>query len=200
MPDPGWYDDPEDQTQLRWWDGARWTDRRQPRDVTPPPPPPPPPSAGAAYGIPLGGPADGPADGPATSGPSAWDAPSAHDAGPWGTPGAVASGSVLTAAAPPRTFWEAIKVCLTKYVDGKGRASRSEYWYFALFTFLVNVVTAGLGSLFLLLPGITVSVRRLHDIGKSAWTLLWVIVPFVGPFVLLYYAVKPGEPNMNRFG
>jgi uncharacterized membrane protein YhaH (DUF805 family) len=102
--------------------------------------------------------------------------------------------------APPRTFWEAIKVCLTKYVDGKGRASRSEYWYFALFTFLVGLATGGVGDVVLFLPSITVSVRRLHDIGKSAWALLWILLPVIGWIVLIVYAVRPGEPQPNVYG
>jgi uncharacterized membrane protein YhaH (DUF805 family) len=102
--------------------------------------------------------------------------------------------------APPRTFWDAIKVCLTKYVDGKGRASRSEYWYFGLFTFLVGIATGGAGDLLLLLPSLTVSVRRLHDIGKSAWALLWVFLPVIGWIVLIVYAVRPGEPGQNAYG
>jgi uncharacterized membrane protein YhaH (DUF805 family) len=91
-------------------------------------------------------------------------------------------------------------VCLTKYIDGKGRASRSEYWYFALFHFLVVAVTGGLGEIVLFLPAVTVSVRRLHDIGKSAWALLWVLLPIIGWIVLIYYAVKPGEPAPNAWG
>jgi uncharacterized membrane protein YhaH (DUF805 family) len=85
-------------------------------------------------------------------------------------------------------------------VDGKGRASRSEYWYFALFTFLVGLVTGGVGDILLLLPSITVSVRRLHDIGKSAWALLWILLPVVGWIVLIVYAVRPGEPHTNAYG
>jgi uncharacterized membrane protein YhaH (DUF805 family) len=112
----------------------------------------------------------------------------------------VASGATLTGTAPPRTFVEAIKVCLTKFVDGKGRASRSEFWYFALFTFLVDMVTGGIAIFVLLLPSITVQVRRLHDIGKSAWALLWILVPFVGLIVLIVYAVRPGDPHTNLYG
>jgi len=195
MPDPGWYDDPEDDAQLRWWDGARWTERRQPRAAIEPPPPPPP-SPGSSYGIPLGDPGAGSAG----SGPSAWDTASSGTTG-WGAGASSGSGaSVLAGAAPPRTFVEAIKVCLTKYVDGKGRASRSEYWYFALFTFLVDVVTGGVAAILLLLPSITVSVRRLHDIGKSGWALLWILLPVIGWIVLIVYAVRPGEPHTNSYG
>jgi uncharacterized membrane protein YhaH (DUF805 family) len=194
MPEAGWYDDPDDATQLRWWDGSRWSDERRPREDVPPPPPPtssvPAPAGTAAPSVP-----------PA---PSAWD--TASTAG-WGSAGSGAGFGAGAGAsgdapwpAPPRSFWDAVKVCLTKYVDGKGRASRSEYWYFALFTFLVGLVTGGVGDLLLLLPSITVSVRRLHDIGKSAWALLWVLLPVIGWIVLIVYAVRPGEPNPNVYG
>jgi uncharacterized membrane protein YhaH (DUF805 family) len=194
MPEAGWYDDPQDTTLLRWWDGARWTERRQPRDAvesTPPPPPPPAPPASGSYGIPLGSTAGGGhgGGGGGDFGPSPRDAV-----------GTGSSGSVLLGPAPPRTFFEAIKVCLTKYVDGKGRASRSEYWYFALFTFLIGVATGGLGDVLLLLPSITVAVRRLHDIGKSAWAWLWILLPVIGWIVLIVYAVRPGEPHVNNYG
>jgi uncharacterized membrane protein YhaH (DUF805 family) len=169
MPEAGWYDDPEADGQLRWWDGSRWTEQRQPRDVPPPPPP------------------------ASLTPPFAWDRDllgADGDAGGWASSG----------AAPPRSFVEAIKVCLTKYVDGKGRASRSEYWYFALFTFVVGAITGGVGDLLLLLPSLTVTVRRLHDIGKSAWALLWILFPVIGWIVLIVYSIRPGEPHANRYG
>lgn len=216
MPDPGWYDDPKDQTQFRWWDGSRWTERRQPRTTAMPPPPP----ASASYGIPLGEgggsaggaaptPEDPWADVPSTGGGGAWSAGGGFGAGTagasglesgWGATPSAGFATVGTGAAPPRTFGEAIKVCLTKYVDGKGRASRSEYWYFALFQFLADILTGGIAAIFLLLPSITVSVRRLHDIGKTAWSLLRVLVPLLGWAILLYYTVKPGEPGLNAYG
>jgi len=85
-------------------------------------------------------------------------------------------------------FMTAVRTCLSKFVDFSGRARRSEYWYFALFTFLVGIVTgildAILGtdydntsgglvntlvSLVLFLPSLAVGVRRLHDTGRSGW-------------------------------
>jgi uncharacterized membrane protein YhaH (DUF805 family) len=210
MPEPGWYDDPEHSSQLRWWDGERWTERRQPREDVPPPPP----RSGGSYGIPLGGSSG---DGAASAPSDPWGSPPGMGGGSdWGGggSGSGASGTpsgwgatpspgpttVGTGAAPPRTFVEAIKVCLTKYVDGKGRASRSEYWYFALFHFIVVTVTGGIGEIVLLLPAITVTVRRLHDIGKSAWALLWILLPIVGWILLIVYAVRPGEQRMNQYG
>lgn len=197
MPDPGWYDDPQDQTQLRWWDGSRWTERRQPRTTAMPPPPP----SSASYGIPLGEGGDAWGSG---GGGDAWG--SGGGGAAWGTGPASGETSWGTAAAvsawpaPPRTFVEAIKVCLTKYVEGAGRASRSEYWYFTLFQLIANILTGGIAGIFLLLPAITVLVRRLHDVGTSAWSLLWLFVPFAGPFVLLYYSVKPGDAGPNAWG
>ncbi len=90
--------------------------------------------------------------------------------------------------APARGFSEAIRVCLGKYIAFSGRASRSEYWYFFLFTVLAGLVAAVLDAglfgtgwedefsplntltnLALLLPMLAVGWRRLHDINRSGW-------------------------------
>jgi len=89
-------------------------------------------------------------------------------------------------------FMEAVKICLRKYLDFKGRARRSEYWWFALFTLIVSVVSSfidtilsmfvgfefvdHLTGLLLFLPGLTVCFRRLHDIGRSGW---WMGVAYI---------------------
>ncbi|MBP5996707.1 MAG: DUF805 domain-containing protein [Azonexus sp.] len=101
------------------------------------------------------------------------------------------------------TFGESIKTCFSKYADFSGRASRSEYWWWFLFVVLVTAATgiisdklSALFSLAFLLPGIAVSVRRLHDIDKSGWFLLLNFIPVIGWVILLYWAVQEGrEPN-----
>ena len=102
-----------------------------------------------------------------------------------------------------------------RFADFGGRSQRKEYWMFLLFNFVVTVILAAvLGDggdngppavflayqLLILVPGLAVSVRRLHDIGKSGWWLLLNIVPLVGPPVLLYFAVKDSQPGSNQYG
>jgi len=102
------------------------------------------------------------------------------------------------------SFTEAVKICLLdKFATVSGRASRREFWWFALFQFLVLLVAAmisdvvsGLAALALLLPGVAVGARRLHDIDKSAWFLLVGFIPLLGHLLLLYWFVQPsGGPN-----
>ena len=109
------------------------------------------------------------------------------------------------------TFIEAIKTCFQKYVDFDGRATRSEYWWFILFYIVAYIglavvdamLTGGLlimvFALGMLIPNITVGVRRMHDIDKSGWWLLIGIIPLVG-LVLIYFLAKKGTPGPNRFG
>ena len=78
------------------------------------------------------------------------------------------------------TFTESVKTCFQKYIDFSGRASRSEYWWFFLFTFIVRIVTFWIPfigfiiALGLLLPSLAVTVRRLHDTNRTGW---WVLLP-----------------------
>lgn len=88
--------------------------------------------------------------------------------------------------------------CWKKYVDFSGRASRPEYWYFFLANFLITLIFWALSGTFMtlyylavLIPSISVFVRRMHDAGHSAWNLLWVLVPIVGPIILIILACLP---------
>lgn len=84
------------------------------------------------------------------------------------------------------SFGEAIKSVFSKYATFSGRARRSEYWYFYLFTFLVSLAfncipfisaLSFVWSLAILIPSIAVTVRRFHDIGKSGWNYLIIAIP-----------------------
>jgi uncharacterized membrane protein YhaH (DUF805 family) len=105
---------------------------------------------------------------------------------------------------------------LKKYVQFSGRARRKEYWMFTLVHVLImcalyvadgRVGTPGtfglvlLGySLLLLLPSLAVTVRRLHDTGRSGWWLLLYFLPLVGPIALLVFAVQDSEGGSNDYG
>lgn len=101
------------------------------------------------------------------------------------------------------TFGNSISSCFSKYATFDGRASRSEYWWWFLFTCLasaaagmVSETLSGLFSLGVLLPSLAVGARRLHDTDRSGWFLLLWLIPLVGWIVLIVWAIQEGkEPN-----
>ena len=110
------------------------------------------------------------------------------------------------------SFPQAIEAGIKNYVNFNGRAVRSEYWFWVLFTLLgqialtiidmvigIRVLTV-LFALSTLLPGLAVSVRRLHDLDKSGWYLLLVLIPLVGAIILIVWACQEGTRGPNRFG
>lgn len=103
---------------------------------------------------------------------------------------------------------------LKKYAVFTGRARRKEYWYFALFNFIISF-TLGfiegfvgsdqsvLGLIYafaVLLPAIGVAIRRLHDTGRSGWWFLIVLFPIIGGFVLLYFLILDSDAGDNQYG
>ena len=92
-------------------------------------------------------------------------------------------------------FITSIKTCFTKYADFNGRASRSEYWWFFLATFIVSYIPfiGFIASIAALLPSIAVAVRRMHDTGHSGW---FVLIPFYN----LYLCIIAGTPGPNEYG
>ena len=106
---------------------------------------------------------------------------------------------------------------LKKYAVFDGRAGRSEYWYFVLFTSIISLVLgfieglAGIApeadysvlaviySLAVLLPSIGVSIRRLHDTGRSGWWLFISLVPFIGGIILLIFLVGNSQEGTNQY-
>jgi uncharacterized membrane protein YhaH (DUF805 family) len=110
------------------------------------------------------------------------------------------------------SFGEAIKTVVRKYAEFTGRATRPEFWWWALFNLLVaaalnffNVIRIGdnayLGSLLaglwgvaVLLPNLAVTVRRLRDSGYGWGHLFWILVPIAGIFVLIAFLAQPTKP------
>jgi uncharacterized membrane protein YhaH (DUF805 family) len=113
------------------------------------------------------------------------------------------------------TFTQAIRSGFQNYVNFSGRAPRSEYWYWTLFSILVSIASALIDvalfpslnaspintivELALLLPGLAVSVRRLHDLDRTGWWLL-LILTGIGAIVLLVWFCMRGTVAPNRFG
>ena len=108
---------------------------------------------------------------------------------------------------------DSVRSVLTNYANFSGRARRSEYWWFALATIVVFgllaalsrasaifAVVYGLAALAVIVPGLAVVVRRLHDTDKSGWFVLLGLVPFVGGIILLVFYATDGTPGDNRFG
>ena len=108
---------------------------------------------------------------------------------------------------------------LKKYAVFGGRARRKEYWYFVLFNLIISIILAvvdnvtgsfsaevgmgllgGLYMLAVLIPGIAVSVRRLHDTDRSGWWLLIILVPLIGAIVLIIFMVLDSTPGANQYG
>lgn len=114
------------------------------------------------------------------------------------------------------TFQEAIEKALKfNYCNFSGRASRSEYWWFLLFTFILGVVlqvalqpishtlyfvVSALVELALLLPCLGLAVRRLHDISKSGWWILLGLIPVVGLIILIIWFCQPSNNVPNQYG
>ena len=106
-----------------------------------------------------------------------------------------------------------LDVIKNKYAQLSGRATRSEYWYFTLFatiTYFIAIfldaalinVTGGmpiltiLAMLVLLVPSVTVGIRRLHDIGKSGWWYLLALVPLISLVLIAFFVIDSKEDNI----
>ncbi len=108
---------------------------------------------------------------------------------------------------------------LKKYATFGGRARRKEYWYFVLFNMLITIILtiidgvtgslsaeAGIGllsgiyTLAVIIPSIAVGIRRLHDTNRSGWWLLILLIPIIGPIVLIVFLVSDSKPEENKYG
>lgn len=108
---------------------------------------------------------------------------------------------------------------LRQYSDFNGRARRKEYWMFVLFNIIFAFIAIvldnlmgltigeigygplyGLYALIVLIPGLAVGVRRLHDTGKSGWMMLLVFIPLIGGIWLLVLMIMEGDQGDNQYG
>lgn len=115
-------------------------------------------------------------------------------------------------------FGEAIATGFRKYARARGRAARSEFWYWTLFSMLAGLaaniadgivtsamhatdygILSSLVNLVLLLPGLAVTIRRLHDTDHSGW---WMLLPItiIGIIPYVIFLCRAGTPGANRFG
>ena len=104
------------------------------------------------------------------------------------------------------SFSDSIKSVFSQYAGFNGRARRSEYWWFTLFTMIVSGIIgailpdfAWIWTLIVLVPSLAVSIRRLHDVGKSGWFYLWVLLPLVGHIIVLIQFCKDSTED-NQWG
>ena len=121
-------------------------------------------------------------------------------------------------------FVTAVRTCFTKYATFDGRAGRPEFWWFALFTWLVSgiagafdgAISFGINPIWwgetpefeffqsvtqlaLLLPSLAVATRRLRDAGKSFWNFLWVFLPVIGWIILIVKFASQSKPSTDNF-
>lgn len=111
------------------------------------------------------------------------------------------------------SFKEAVSSVLNHYADFSGRARRSEYWYFVLANFIISTVLSRLGkvgglfkalyiiyTIAVILPGLSVLWRRLHDVGRSGAYAFMILIPIVGIILVFIRLVTDSEAGTNRFG
>lgn len=97
---------------------------------------------------------------------------------------------------------EACKMFWTRYVDFEGRSRRAEFWWSYLMVFLISTFLGWtvIAPLACVIPMIAVSVRRLHDIGKSGWYYLVFLVPVVGTILMIIWGCQEGMVGRNQYG
>ena len=116
-----------------------------------------------------------------------------------------------------------LDILTNKYIDFSGRARRKEYWMWTLYVTLINILAMilddmlglnfellgedlGYGWLYLItgiinfIPGLSIVVRRLHDVGKSGWFYLIILIPIIGFIGILILLCSDGDKEENKWG
>jgi len=172
---PGWYPDPAGSPRQRYYDGEMWTDHYHD-------------DAGAVAGMAGGAPGAG---------------------------GYAAQGVGAEPERDPIGYWK--KAILENYANFSGRARRAEYWWTTLINFVISIVLSILAgilgdlgaiisiisllfSLAIIIPGIAMAIRRLHDTGRSGWWLLIGLIPLIGFIVLIVFMASDSHRGANQYG
>ncbi|MBR5523245.1 MAG: DUF805 domain-containing protein [Akkermansia sp.] len=117
----------------------------------------------------------------------------------------------------PPAKWDpiiAFKTCMKRYTQFSGRASRSEYWFFALSCFIIGLICGCIDvfiflglpicqlvfSLGIIIPSLAVSWRRMHDSGLSGAHSLWGLIPYLGAIPVIILACRASDNGPNQFG
>ena len=124
------------------------------------------------------------------------------------------------------SFGDAVKRAFGKYCCFTGRASRSEYWWFVLFLFIIGAIIQTFATittvksmangdsspfniftvimyiwnLIVLLPSLGLLFRRLHDTGRSGWNWCWGFLPVIGTIILIVFCCQESQPQENKYG
>ena len=125
---------------------------------------------------------------------------------------------------PAPSFGDCIKLYFKNYVNFSGRSRRAEYWYVVLFQIIVSVALSLLSTalaaltdgntvvsiimsvlsygwyLATIIPGLALTIRRLHDLGKSGLYILFILIPIAGSIILLVWEATDGTPEPNEYG
>lgn len=115
------------------------------------------------------------------------------------------SGTSVSGSPKKVSFGEAIKLYFVNYINFTGRSTRSEYWWIVLFNILMSIAAAFIPyagyviALVFIIPSLSLSIRRLHDIGKSWVWYLMEFIPFVGFIILIVYFCKESDGD-NKWG
>jgi uncharacterized membrane protein YhaH (DUF805 family) len=112
---------------------------------------------------------------------------------------------------PLVTYWK--RVVLERYAQFEGRSGRAEFWWYFLAGVIISIVfniLIAISGIFwvlyviyglaVLIPGLAVAIRRLHDTDKSGWWLLLALIPLVGIIVLIVFWATEGTPGPNQYG
>lgn len=130
-------------------------------------------------------------------------------------PHAPISNTQNPARSDANTFLGALKDGFARYVDFKSRSTRSQFWWWTLWSLIIDVVTGFIDgdlwtgnfgpvnllvSVAIFLPSLAVGIRRLHDTGRSGWWYLLIFLPIIGWIILLVFFCTKTQEQANQWG